>query len=294
MQWSLDDDKLEGSDIGTLSLTDTFLLPGGSDNLYVIGSDGESKYHLVIPFTAAKPEFTLATVPMTLWAMPGGDATVFELELGAEYGWDDPVTLSINSDYLPYGISAGLATTPAGATANSITVTPPTSVYLRVMAQAGAAEDLYVLHVDATATGQTEVVEPRLLVATSCNMADLSVTVTDSPDPVMTGGERNLCAERDQQRTVLLCCTHADRCASGRRDLRLRNRLHGERLHDRFTGGGRERHAEHGRQDAVHRHGRAEHDVQPVHRDGRHLDRQRQRDRSHTAQQRAGCGRDRP
>ena len=82
VQWSLNDDKLEGSDIGTLSLTDTFLLPGGSDNIYVTGSDGESKFHLVIPFTAAKPEFTLAAVPLTLWAMPGGDASGFRAGAG--------------------------------------------------------------------------------------------------------------------------------------------------------------------------------------------------------------------
>ena len=108
------------------------------------------------------------------------------------------------------------------------------------MASAAAAEDLYVLHVDATATGQTEVVEPRLLVATSCNMADLSVTVTDSPDPVLTGGNVTYALNVTNNGPCSSAAAHANRSAAGRRDLRLRNRLHGERLYDRLAGPGRE------------------------------------------------------
>ena len=188
LDWSLDDDRLEGSDSATLTLSDTSLLPGGDYTLHVVGRDGENEYDLAIPLVMAKPKFTLAAAHLNWWVAP--DATVaIKLDVGAEYGWDTPVTLSINPDYLPHGITGGLAATSGGTPAATLTVTPPTSVYLKLSAAADTAEDLYVLHVNAESGGQTEVVEPRLWVRTTCDVADLSLTVEDAPDPVQTGDQ---------------------------------------------------------------------------------------------------------
>lgn len=184
--WSIDDDRLEGSDSATLTLSDTFMLTGGDYTLHVLGRDGEHVYDLPIALELAKPKFTLAAVPLN-WRVAPDEQVAIRLDVGAEYGWNTPVTLSVNPDYLPYGIAGGLAATTGGTPATSLTVNPPATVYLKVAAAADAAEDLYVLHVDAASGGQTAVVEPRLWVRTACDVADLSVTVEDDPDPVQTG-----------------------------------------------------------------------------------------------------------
>jgi len=184
--WSIDDDRLEGSDSATLTLSDTFMLTGGDYTLHVLGRDGEHVYDLPIALELAKPKFTLAAVPLN-WRVAPDEQVAIRLDIGAEYGWNTPVTLSVNPDYLPYGIAGGLAATTGGTPATSLTVNPPATVYLKVAAAADAAEDLYVLHVDAASGGQTAVVEPRLWVRTACDVADLSVTVEDDPDPVQTG-----------------------------------------------------------------------------------------------------------
>ena len=188
LDWSLDDDRLEGSDSATLTLSDTSLLPGGDYTLHVVGRDGENEYDLAIPLVMAKPKFTLAAAHLNWWVAPDASVAI-KLDVGAEYGWDTPVTLSINPDYLPHGITGGLAATPSGTPVSTLTVTPPTSVYLKLSAAADTAEDLYVLHVNAESGGQTEVVEPRLWVRTTCDVADLSLTVEDAPDPVQTGDQ---------------------------------------------------------------------------------------------------------
>ena len=188
LDWSLDDDRLEGSDSATLTLSDTSLLPGGDYTLHVVGRDGENEYDLAIPLVMAKPKFTLAAAHLNWWVAPDASVAI-KLDVGAEYGWDTPVTLSINPDYLPHGITGGLAATPSGTPVSTLTVTPPTSVYLKLSAAADTAEDLYVLHVNVESGGQTEVVEPRLWVRTTCDVADLSLTVEDAPDPVHTGDQ---------------------------------------------------------------------------------------------------------
>jgi len=178
--WDLSNDVVYPSGSVTLAITDTLLVGDGRYALHVAGNDGENEYDLTVTLNVVEPRFGLTAEELRREVRIGNTA-MFTLDVTAENGWGDPVTLKLVTSTLPPASSGGLALTPAGTPLTQIVATPPQTVYLSVATGAATPTDLYLLTVDAQGGAQQTSLGLELLVSaqTAC---------TRSPDVNSDGG----------------------------------------------------------------------------------------------------------
>ena len=130
----------------TLTLEDSDLLSGGSHTLHVVGTDGQGQFDLGLSVTVEKSDFGISPVGEA-WKLALGRTGTFGAEVWSYLDWTDPVTLTVDAESLPDGVTVTLQEAPPAVTLadGSIIVMPATQVELIISVASDATPGSYVL-----------------------------------------------------------------------------------------------------------------------------------------------------
>ncbi|MBX7233328.1 MAG: DUF4397 domain-containing protein [Caldilineales bacterium] len=164
LQWQFQPASVVPGGQTTLLLTHTGQLPRGGYPLVVAGSDGRVGDELALALTVREPAFVPVTLPSLQYALVGQAGTaVYQLQLGAQDGWNLPVTLTLPPGSAPPHGVAVLSLTPNPESGqSSLTITPPARAFLIVTWGEQTPAGLYLFDIQAQGGGQTRQMEAAL------------------------------------------------------------------------------------------------------------------------------------
>ncbi|MFQ5341349.1 MAG: DUF4397 domain-containing protein [Anaerolineae bacterium] len=137
-----------------LTLTDTGVSGHGQYELHVVGEDGENRVNLSLPLIISEPDFDIQTAEPRLRVL-AGETAVFVLDVAAQHGWSEPVTLTVDAQSVPPQTTVGFLETPPSPGGRGVqqgmqdrlVVTPPARAYVAVVTAPNTPEGLYLLRV---------------------------------------------------------------------------------------------------------------------------------------------------
>ncbi|MFN8446186.1 MAG: fibronectin type III domain-containing protein, partial [Caldilineaceae bacterium] len=160
LDWSIQNPQVTPGQSATLLVSDTELLAGGVYSLTVLGDDGSNLVETTLRLTVNKPAFALTPGSERIVIVKGESITV-PIQVGTLLGWNQPITLALESSIIPSGVTVGFAKAAASnqngsadveaaALQPTIRVTAPDQVALVIQTSSNVADEPIYIQINAS------------------------------------------------------------------------------------------------------------------------------------------------